>query len=519
MLARLLQRFSLSPQMIVRGNRLLRLYSYYSLFLALLLTVIDSLDQTSAILGRHLPDVFLVTVSVYVMVASIFVVIANRGPNIEIATAYVFIETAILALLMHSSGTMTGGFSSLILVAVVVANLLVPGLFGYAVAAWTTLAVLFFQHVWPQSYDASEVIESGIYGFLCFLLAGVTQALSARLNSALDLATNQAQRIRRLQKLSQEALFSLPDGVIACDQRQQVLFFNAAAAQFFPLQQDHPLPPELLALQDGDNIDRSEQPLKLRRLPLGDSGDALLLLEDARRLAAEAQQVKLASLGRLTASIAHEVRNPLSAMRQAAQLLAETPYLEPPERKLTDIIEQHCMRINRTVEDILQLSRRRPPAIEELRLLPWLEHFKQQFCSAPEAEQCDLVIRCEQSLLIAFDPGHLQQILHNLCANGLRYASQRAAEGGDAPKLMLVARQVTEVHAELDVIDNGGGVAPEQRPHLFEPFYTTEHNGTGLGLYLCRELCEANHASIYYQPQPDGSCFRLSLQTRLTSFQ
>ncbi|ASP38926.1 hypothetical protein CHH28_09630 [Bacterioplanes sanyensis] len=515
---RWLGRFSLSSEMIVRGNRLLRLYSYYSLFLALLLTVIDSLDQDNAILGRHLPEVFLITVSIYVMVASIFVVIANRGPNIETATVYVFIETALLALLMHSSGSLAGGFSSLILIAVVIANLLVPGLFGYAVAAWTTLAVMFFQHVWPQNYDATTVVESGIYGFLCFLLAGVTQALSMRLNSALDLATHQAHRIRRLQKLSQKALLSLPDGIIACDAHHQVLFFNDAAAQWWPLLQDGPLPSALQQIEQQTQLDIRGRTLNFRKIPLSDTGDALLVLEDASRIAAEAQQVKLASLGRLTASIAHEVRNPLSAMRQAAQLLAETPYLQASEIKLTDIIEQHCMRINRTVEDILQLSRRRSPAIEQLRLKPWLEHFQRHFLELPDAQHCELTLSCGHEILIAFDPDQLQQILHNLCGNGLRYAIQQAQAHDQIASLKLLATTGHDNKVHLDVIDNGGGVAEEQRKHLFEPFHTTEHNGTGLGLYLCRELCEANHASIQYHPIDGGSCFRLTLQTNKPSY-
>ena len=175
------------------------------------------------------------------------------------------------------------------------------------------------------------------------------------------------------------------------------------------------------------------------------------------------------------------------------------------------------MRISRTGEYILERSRRRAPAVEELRLRPWLEHFKQQFSEVPDTQRCDLRLSCDEDLLIAVVPNQLQQIRHNLCANGMRYAIQKAEQNQREPQLQLNAYRMGE-RLELDVIDNGGGVADEQRHLLFEPFYTTEHNGTGLGLYLCRELFETNHATIQYLPLADGSCFRLSLQATKPSY-
>ncbi|WP_369855174.1 PAS domain-containing sensor histidine kinase [Candidatus Thalassolituus haligoni] len=501
--------------LVVNGKRLLKIYSYYSLLLALLIMAVHATGGT-ALIGHDAPNASLIATVLYVMVAASFVAIASLGPHVQLATSYFFLETAILSVLMFASGGLDTGFSSLILICVVIANLLAPGVLGFAVAAWTTLAILVIQHFWPEHYQAGELVNSGVYGFLCFLLAALTQALSRRLNSALELARDQSLRLRRLSKISWQALADLPNGIIACDRDNRILFFNQQAQRWLGISDEESLPqPLLIALTEPGRKHALKiygESLLVSKMPLPDSmpGDYLVFMEDQSRIAATAQQLKLASLGRLTASIAHEIRNPLSALRQASQLLAETPYLKEEELYLSQVIEQHCMRINRTVEDILQLSRKRQPAIEVLRLKPWLEHFREQFMAMQKGQSFQLVIRCHEHQQVAFDPDHLQQILHNLCANGLRYAIRQQP---DNARLVLSAQAQEHNRLLLDVLDNGTGIADEQIEQLFEPFFTTEHNGTGLGLYLCRELCEANQANIQYHRTRSGSCFRLTLRT------
>lgn len=498
--------------LIVHGKRLLRLYSYYSLFLALLLLITDSLDTQNIIIGGRLPHIFLIASAAYVIIAAIFAAIASREPDPQQATSYVFIETAILVSMMYASGGLDTGFSSLIMIPVVIANLLAPGVLGYGVAAWTTLAVLYSQHMAPHSaLQAQDVVNSGLYGTLCFVLAWVTQTLSRRLNSALTLASDQANRIYRLRRLSQQALLELPEGIIACDQQDRILFFNRPVLQWFNLKEQNALPLSLMNPDTEWTLDNTNQTLLVRKvmLPGSADGDYLLHIEDTARVSAQAQQLKLASLGRLTASIAHEIRNPLSALRQASQLLSETPDLGPGEQQLTGMIEQHCMRINQTIEDILQLSRRRQAILEPLNLASWLNEFSNQFRLITNDKTYQLNVHCADNVNVLFDSNQLQQVLDNLCANGLRYALKSSKANA---RLTLVVSEYSSQQIQLDVIDNGSGVPTEQRAHLFEPFYTTEHSGTGLGLYMCRELCEANEAHIQYHPIPNGTCFRILLK-------
>ncbi|WP_419813008.1 sensor histidine kinase [Bacterioplanoides sp.] len=500
----------ISSEFLVKGQRLLRLYSHYSLFLALFLTVVDGLDHADAIIGGHAPTTLLITVSVYVIVAAAFVAFANRNPNPQIAIGYIFLEVVLLSAMMYASGGSDSGFASLILIPVVIANLLAPGVLGFGVAAWSSLALFYTQQFLLADLETQSIVSSGLQGILFFTLAALTQALSQRLQSTLTLADKQATHIRRLQHFSKKALLGLPNGVIACDRHHKVLLLNQQAAQWFQLHEEEDLPAVLKNAPSNSVIQQQQSSLILNRVAIdgAESGDYLIYLEDNSRIAAEAQQIKLASLGRLTASIAHEIRNPLSALRQAAQLLAETDYLQAPEQKLTQIVEQHCMRINRTIEDILQLSRRTQACREDLPLRPWLQHFIEHFHGLHQDKHFSIKLACDDDWLITFDPDHLQQILHNLCANGLRHALQHNPQHA---RLMLVAN-VSSNQVTLAIVDNGAGVAEAQQKHLFEPFHTTEHDGTGLGLYLCRELCEANQATIQYIRKQKHTCFQIQAQ-------
>jgi two-component system sensor histidine kinase PilS (NtrC family) len=505
---------------LVQGQRLLRYYSFYALLLALMLIILDSLDTGNRVVAAADPNQFLFANTAYVFWAVIMLVFSSSrlSTHPQYAVSFFFGDITLLIIMMQASGGLESGFSNLILVPILISNLLVTQSLGYAVAAWTTIAVIYTQHIIPWSFDEKEVFTSGLYGFFCFTLAFLTQTLSSKLNSTLDLTYRQAASITRLRKINKHVLFSLPDAIIACDENDQILLSNEQAQLWFHCSEGQTLPADLLALGKATNIENLRfewQGVQLifNRTPLVNSqeGDYVLVIKDASHIAAEAQQIKLASLGRLTASIAHEIRNPLSALRHAAQLLAEAPELSKGDIKLTQIIEQHCMRINRTVEDILQISKRSSANSEVIKLKPWLDHFADSFKQA-QGENFALIIKCDSDYLVSFDPDQLQQVLHNICGNGLRYA---LLNNPDNAEIRLTAKEHLDGSINLYLVDNGSGISEENQKKLFEPFFTTEHTGTGLGLYLCREICEANKASIKYisnTPLTEGmgSCFCLS---------
>ena len=498
------------PISIGRGSRLLSLYSYYSLILSLSIVVVDGLDSMDVIVGKEAPHLFLVLSSLYVLAAAVFVALITRTTDSQGATTYLFLETALLTGMMFASGGLTAGFSSLLLIPVVMANLLAPGILGYSVAAWLSLAVIYTEHIAPGEFGIRDTANTGVYGGICFALAWLTQLLSHRINAALNLAQDTARDVQRLQRLSQQALMKLPDGIIACTRDKRVLFINDTATAWFQLEPGAAVPEWLVESTTEPPLSGQLKGLTVTRLEAsGPEDDFLLLIEDEARISAEIQQAKLASLGRLTASIAHEIRNPLSALNQAAQLLAESEHLPSEDKKLTNIIENNSQRINRIIGDILQLSRGKRSHATPLKIHQYLNNFAQNFDQARGESHLKLVYDPDSELTVLFDPDHLNQVLTNLCQNGLRHA-RKARE--DAAEVSLKILPESDSKVSIEITDNGFGIAENQIPRLFEPFSTTEHDGTGLGLYLCRELCQANQATIEFIGNHPGARFLVTMK-------
>jgi two-component system, NtrC family, sensor histidine kinase PilS len=233
----------------------------------------------------------------------------------------------------------------------------------------------------------------------------------------------------------------------------------------------------------------------------------LIFLEDYSQLSSRAQHLKLMSLGRLSASIAHEIRNPLGAISHACQLLSESPQLNPEDQRLLSIVNTHSQRVNNIIESILEHSRHRQQAPELFTLVPWLEQFLARFSSSySHAVHGELSIE-QQGLSLHFNPGQLEQLLTNLCDNAIRYSSGAT---GQAWVRINVSQHSPSGSPVIDICDKGPGVAAERAEQIFEPFFTTENSGTGLGLFICKEICEAHQASIFHTRSTDGlSCFRI----------
>jgi two-component system sensor histidine kinase PilS (NtrC family) len=225
---------------------------------------------------------------------------------------------------------------------------------------------------------------------------------------------------------------------------------------------------------------------------------SVIFLQDVTAIENQAQQLKLASMGRLAASIAHEVRNPLSAIGHATALLGED--LEQPVHiRLLKIVGDNVARVNRMVEDILQLSRKVQVQEEPLPLAAFLAELRMEFQETHGLAEGVVRIEPAGAATVRFDPLHLREIVLNLLNNAVRYAS--GAPG--SMRLFLIADRSGRL--ELHVQDDGPGISPEVRAHLFEPFYTTSSKGTGLGLYLARELCLNNGALLDYEYRFDAA--------------
>jgi two-component system sensor histidine kinase PilS (NtrC family) len=233
----------------------------------------------------------------------------------------------------------------------------------------------------------------------------------------------------------------------------------------------------------------------------------LIFLEDTSLLTERVQQSKLAALGRLSASIAHEIRNPVGAMSHAGQLLAESANMSADDRRLTDIIRKNSERVSTIINNVLQLSRRESTRPARLMLGDWLEDFLAEFSQTMQVPIAELGVREESDELeVRFDPGHLHQVVWNLCDNAIKYGEPR---DGIRVEIKL-ARLNPSTRPYLEVADRGTGIEPEASDRIFEPFFTGRKGGTGLGLFIARELCQLNRAILLYEPRAGGgSLFRV----------
>jgi two-component system, NtrC family, sensor histidine kinase PilS len=239
----------------------------------------------------------------------------------------------------------------------------------------------------------------------------------------------------------------------------------------------------------------------------------LILLEDTSLLAERVQQTKLAALGRLSASIAHEIRNPVGAMSHAGQLLAESPQLASEDKRLTEIIRSNAERVSRIINNVLQLSRRDSTYLEALALRPWIDAFCEEFCATMQWPDSRLTISgpehaiADDAIEVQADPSQLRQVLWNLCDNAIKHAVRDRA---DAVIEIRYGRLLASMRAFVEVADRGPGIAPENAERIFEPFFSAERRGSGLGLFLARELAQTGGATLLYEPRPGGgSIFRV----------
>jgi two-component system sensor histidine kinase PilS (NtrC family) len=520
-----------------KGNedwRLLRIYAWYRLALSFLLIGLFALKPAAPMIGAQSPPLFMATALGYLIITLTSVIFLRRQRGQIPTYSFMLLLTDIMALtlMVHASGGLNTQLSLLYLVAIAAGNILLAGRMGALVAALAAIAILYEQFYFAIS-NSEEIsplglAQSSILGLSFFAVALFSQIIVHRMRQGEALAERRGQDLENLQLLNDQIIRRMRTGIIAIDQDRQVLLSNDAAQQLLGLAE--PIVPPTSLDQVSMLLDASlyawRQNPMLRPIPLRNSADSpeitisfawlapdrsagivLLFLEDTAQMTQQAQQLKLASLGRLAASIAHEVRNPLGAISHATQLLAESDAISGPDRRLLEIIEQHCRRMNAVVENVLTVSRRQPSSPSTFALTPWLQRFREEYLSLPaEPAILDLKLRTD-GLSVRFDPEQLYQVVSNLVMNGLRYSRKRTGEARvrlEAGKLELNGL------AYLDIIDQGPGVPQDQVAHLFEPFYTTESNGTGLGLYLSREICEANQARLDYLPRMPGACFRIT---------
>ena len=510
-----------------RRWRPLRLFGLYRLTLAGLFSALLFTGLGPEVIGRAAPAVYAATVLAYLAfaVAAGFA-IRLRWPDYDTQVlVQVLVDIVALTFLIYASGGIRSGFGMLLVVAIAGGGILTVGRTAVLFAALATIAVLIQEILAWLHFQQTAYTQAGMLGATLFATAYLAHFLAVRIRESERLAQQRGLDLANLSLLNQHIIQRMQSGILAVDAGDRVRLVNESArrllnapeaAMGIPLGRLSPeLARQVAEWRDGRQPasilvrpERGEVDLitSFAALESSQRGSLLVFLEDSSAVTQRAQQLKLASLGRLTASIAHEIRNPLGAIGHAAQLLAESEDLGEGDRRLTRIIREHTQRVNDIIENVGQLSRRRPVAPVELDLARWVPGFLEEFAQERGLAQgaVDSAV-AEGPVAVRMDPTQLRQVVTNLCENGLRYSRE-------APLLRLEAGVNAQTERPfLDVYDSGPGVDPEAAESLFEPFFTTEGSGTGLGLYIARELCELNQASLSHLGNTEkGHGFRIS---------
>ncbi|KPA96688.1 sensor histidine kinase [Pseudomonas asplenii] len=510
-----------------QAQRLLRLYNLYRLSIGIALVLLISSRMDDKLLELTDGELFRTGSWIY-LILNILVVVLLENPRRQAQVFSLALADAVmLSGLFYAAGGPPSGLGNLLIASVAISNVLLRGRMGLLIAAISASGIIYLTFYLSFSLPAAAnyYVQAGLLGVLCFAASFLVQGLTRLLNVSETLAEQRASDVTKLEELNALILQRMHTGILVLDAEHRVQLVNQSGLAL--LGQEHllgrvidPYSPELIARLRlwQSNPTLRPQSLKVEgsdvvlqpsfiALQRGEQRQTLIFLEDLSKIAQQAQQLKLAALGRLTAGIAHEIRNPLGAISHAAQLLQESEELQGPDRRLTQIIQDQSKRMNLVIENVLQLSRRRQAEPQLLDLSPWLQAFVSDWRERAGPGQ-QLHLRIENDWLKTHaDPQQMTQVLNNLLENGLRYSAQLHDQ---AEVWLTLSRERRNDLPTLEVRDNGPGVAPEQLQHLFEPFFTTESQGTGLGLYLSRELCESNQARLDYSRHEGGSCFRIT---------
>jgi len=514
------------------GWRIVGLLNLYRLLVPPVLIAIHAVTMPQPTVGAVHPRLFFAICIAY-FVAAIALVLAERlrrVPGRILLLAHALVDSVAIGLLLYTSGGVASGIGILLVVPVGSVALLAEGRQTLLIAAIAVVSLLGQQVIGQLlgSASSTDYPTAGVIGMVIFVVALASWPLTARLAESEALIKRREIDLADLAELSQYIVQHLRESLLVIDHEDRIRLINESAARILGDRSAYPgallgeASPRLLYLlstwrqsgarpkDSGATLIASDGASEIlpHFAPLGnqDPPPVIAFLEDTTEVASKLQQLKLAALGRLSASIAHEIRNPVGAMSHAAQLLAESDGIDDGDRRLVEIVRTNAIRVSEIIDNVQSMSRREPMHAEQFALGPWLHEFRRQFCATlPCREERIKLIEDAVDLEVRCDRGQLHQIAWNLADNALKHNADQPG-----PIELRIGRLAAAQRPFLEVADRGRGVPEALVERIFDPFVTSAPRGTGLGLYLARELAQANGATLIYEARPGGgSVFRL----------
>lgn len=520
-----------SPQaQTVPGGVLLRrelyFFELYRIFEATLLVGLCFSPFASKIIGLASPGLSRFMAITYLILGAALFFFPRRAeyfvPRIILGVG---MDAIVAAIALWTTSGLEGGIATLLLVNVSCGALLLTPRLAYGLASAAAMGVGAALY-WGAGQSEDNWREAMLFGLSYLGAAILMQVLRGQFSETQFIVEKQKTNLASLTQLNELIIRRMRTGAIVVDRENRIQHINEAAwnllGGLLPNQREFDaVSPALSGLLARWRVQADRyapapvvlapgmQEIMPRFVKIGQEADGwtIIFLEDTSLVSRQAEQLTLASLGRLSASIAHEVRNPLASISYAAQLLGESRQISAEEARLVEIIGGQAKRMNSIVENILQISRRERSRPEPFDLSRWVVDFVEEYRNTNPMEQDRLSSEVEPRLEVMADASQLQQVLWNLVQNARRYGRMP----GNPAQIQVKAWRADGNAVAIDVVDQGPGIAPNKLGQLFEPFYTTHEAGTGLGLYISRQLCEANQATLAYEKLANGgSCFRVT---------
>jgi two-component system, NtrC family, sensor histidine kinase PilS len=506
----------------------LQLYNGYRVLVALLFLVLHGMLNLDNFLQKLSSDLYASLILAYFLfsiISAIFTWLKKPEIDINLPTQ-IIIDIVFIVLLMHAQDSSQSSIGLLLIITIASASLISAGRLALFYAALASIGVL-LEHTYSSivvekvsgDYTPAVLLSLG-----CFATAWLAYSLAKRSQQSELLASQRGVDVQNLAQINALITDEMHDGVLVVNQEFQVKHYNHQAKSLLGLENDNwqekllsEISPEIAnlvrlwiaeavtsngfeptnpAIPNFLKLTALSRELRLRILPIAENRQqgAVIFISDWSQMQTQAHQVKLAALGRLTANIAHEIRNPLSAISHANQLLQEEDS-DPSTKRMLQIIADNVQRLDQIIKDVLELNRRDRTNQESIQIEHFMLDFYTQFCAVEKIpETCFKLTLTNTETLISFDRRHLNQILWNLCKNGWRHCKNLE----NSLELTLSSTEKSKI-LHIDIRDDGDGVPESIRGNLFEPFFTTEKSGTGLGLYIARELADANGAKLQYK--------------------
>lgn len=500
----------------------------YRMLLSVFLVTASLTNFSVGSLGSRYPEQFTYTSISYALLSLLFAVLIHidwPGYIIQ-CRLQILADLIITILLYHASSGIGAGLEILLFISVSASGILLGGRAALITASTATI-LLILVHLYeilisqrsPGGFTALGFIGSGL-----FITAFIIYYLTLLLRKTEIEVAEKNVNLQKMGHINQLIVEQLESGIIVVDQSSQVVLFNNSARELLgaPGKLDIPLPLDSLLNKislNGATFSKishekeskielpSGKTILTRFKPLGDKAENgyLILFDDYSQIEKEKRNEKFIAMGRLSASIAHEIRNPLGAISHAGQLLAESPSIYKEDTRLVEIIENQSRRINQIIKTILELGQQNEQNFQKIPVHDWLDKIINDFIHDNRLTENSILLSGDRVTSACGDPAQLQQVILNLLTNSLLYA-----DASKSPMIMIdISENISGKDCSIRLSDNGPGIDRAIQDKVFEPFFTTSSTGNGLGLFIARKICLSNDAYLEYIHKESGNGYFL----------